>query len=78
MYCTVSYAVGFLTFSDTNRYFHVAYLSYCRRCGECSSSLYCDDFLLKLLWEWTGSVGEILNWDVWISKTKILQITWGL
>ena len=40
--------------------------------------LYCDDSLLKWLWLWTGSVGEILNWDIWISKTKILQIAWGL
>jgi len=40
--------------------------------------LYCDESLLRWLWEWTGSVGEILNWDVWISKTKILQIAWGL
>jgi hypothetical protein len=36
--------------------------------------LYFDDSLLKWLWEWTGSIGEILTWDVWISKTKILQI----
>jgi len=39
---------------------------------------YCDDYLLKWLWLWTDSAGEILNWDIWISKTKILQTVWGL
>lgn len=77
IYCAVSYAVGLSAFTDWNKGLLLSCIQDTAEDAASVSTLECyDDSLVNWQWEWGCFVAKILNFGIWMFKTKILSKPW--